>query len=340
MAKAILDDIAKMAGVSKATVSMALNNYPNITAKTREKVVHCARQLGYLPRQRRRMATAQGQAGNSGTIVFVVAGEHSIESNPYYAGIVSGAMQTVQESGSRMVVCNWTIEDMRRLAPPLELTESAAVGAILAGWCEPSATSWLQGTGIPVVMVDPSTQPGNCDCVGPDNYEAVRIAFQHLRQLGHARIAAVVGSLEHVDWRIRRDAFVALAAGDGIAAQAILSENLSQEGIWDKIRAQIPDVTAVLATWDNGALGLLSALHTRGVRCPQDVSVIGIDGIAAGTLSAPPLTTVNTDQRGMGQLAVLRLLTRMAHPESPMAGITTKASLIQRSSCGAIRRRK
>ena len=334
MAKILLKDVAEMAKVSRATASMALNNYENIAPETRDKVVHCARRLGYLPQQqRKRSLRASGQRRETGTIVFIVCGQKTFDTNPYYASIVSGAMHAAKATQQKMVVCHWLPEEMHSLTTPGELAESTVAGAIMTGWCDQTAVDCILQTRVPVVTVDTNIVHPDCDSVGPDNHEAVRLAFGHLRELGHEKIVALLGSLEHVDWQKKRDAFTAMATAESLAGITVSPDGHSPGDMWEDIRTQVPGVTAVLATWDDVAIGLLSALHAKGIHCPEDVSVIGIDGAAAGEFSAPPLTTANTNQRGMGQLAALQLMERIAHPDAPVARIMPKAELIKRASC-------
>lgn len=333
MAKVLLKDVAEMAGVSKASASMALNNYPNISAATRKTVVQCARRLGYHPPRRRRAGTAPGRAAETGTIVVITCGSKEFDTNPYYASIVTGAMSAARNEGRRIVISHWLPEEMQRLKPPAELGESTVAGAMITGWCDPSAVDCLLRTGVSVVMVDTNIVHSECDCVGPDNYAAIRTAVEHLRELGHTRIGALFGSFEHVDWRKKRDAFITILGPDASPASVLVSSDGTGADTWDTLCSRVPGVTAVVATWDHGALELLSELHAKGIRCPDDISVIGIDGIAAGEFSGPPLTTVNTDQKGMGQLAALQLIQRITHPKAPFSSIMPRARLIRRASC-------
>ena len=335
MVKVMLKDVAEQAGVSRATASMALNNYENISPETRERVVLCARRLGYLRQQKRRQSSSPRT--DTGTLVFVMCGDRTFDTNPYYASIASGAMRVAKAARRKMVVCHWLPDEMRSRTAPVELGESTVAGAIVTGWYDPAALECVLRTEVPVVLVDTNVVHPACDWVGPDNHEAVRLAYGHLRELGHRKIVALIGQLEHADWQQKRDAFMAMTAADSLAGVAIPAGGRSLPEMWDEARARVPGVTAVLATWDDAALGLLSLLHARGIRCPEEVSMIGIDDVQAGRSSAPPLTTVNTDQQGMGQLAVLQLLQRIAHPEAPVVRAMPRAELVLRSSCKPLR---
>jgi DNA-binding LacI/PurR family transcriptional regulator len=334
LSKIRLKDVAEMAEVSRTTASMALNNYANISPATRDRVVHCARRLGYVRKQQRsRPLLASGAHKDTGTIAFIVCGHKSFDTNPYYASIISGAMRVAKVAQRKMVVCHWLPEEMDSLKIPDELTESTVTGAIMTGWCSKAAIDGILRAAVPLVTVDTNVVHTDCDSVGPDNHEAVRLAFGHLRALGHEKIVALLGNLKHVDWQKKRDAFVAMAAANAIPCITVSQPGCSSGEAWEEIRAQVPDVTAILATSDGDALGLLSALHAKGIHCPEDISVVGIDGMEAGNFSAPPLTTANTNQNGMGQLALLQLLERIAHPEAPIVRRMPKAELIKRASC-------
>ena len=333
MARVAIKDVAKMAQVSRTTASMALNDYENIAPQTKERVLRCARSLGYLPQHRKRSQARARKAADAGAMVFIVCGRQSFDANPYYGAIVSGAMQVAKEAQRKMVVCHWSPGEMHNMAAPKELSETSVTGAILTGWCDPAALECLRRSGLPVILADTNIFHAECDYVGPDNEAAVRLAFRHLRKLGHERIAALTGSLEHADWRRKQRAFASLATEERLPATTLALPSGGNDALWRAIQAEAPDATAVLATWDDAALSLLSALHASGVRCPADVSVIGIDGAAAGESSGPPLTTVNTNQRGIGELAALQLLTRIAHPHAPIVSLMPRAHLIERASC-------
>ena len=335
MSKVRLQDVAEMADVSRATASMALNNYDNISPETRDRVVHAARRLGYLPQQQKRQRASRdlGKRTETGTIVFAVCGNKSFDTNPYYASIISGAMHALKAAQRKVIVCHWLSEEMASFTLPAELAESTVAGAIMTGWCDEGAVECIRRAEVPVVTVDTNVVHPACDSVGPDNHEAIRRAYRHLRELGHEKIVAVLGNMEHVDWQKKLDAFRAMAAAEGLAAAVVPQEGRPACDLWEDIRVNAPDATAILATWDEAALGLLSVWHARGVRCPEEVSVIGIDGAAAGASSAPPLTTVNTDQKGMGELAALQLMQRIAHPGAPIARIMPRPELVKRASC-------
>ena len=108
MAKPGISQVAELAGVSKTTVSMVLSNYGGISSETSSRVLDCVHQLGYVPKARKQSSRNNRTKPNSASIAFVVCGSSSLDSNPYYLSIASGAMDVVKTSCSEMTLAHWS----------------------------------------------------------------------------------------------------------------------------------------------------------------------------------------------------------------------------------------
>ena len=185
---------------------------------------------------------------------------------------------------------------------------------------DPSSSQFkaLSAAGIPVVLIDPmSGAPEGTVSVGAANWDGGRLAAEHLLSLGHTRIGIVAGGRRYLYSTARVDGFraaaEAAAPGDAVISVA--------HGNWDPGQADAathsllrrdPTITAVFTCSDAMALGVYDALAARGLRVPEDVSVVGFDDMPEAQWARPPLTTVRQPTAEIGAMAVRRLL-EIAH---------------------------
>jgi LacI family transcriptional regulator len=190
----------------------------------------------------------------------------------------------------------------------------------------------LQARGLATVLAGANLIRPDCDYVGPDNYQALRLGYAHLREQGHRSIVAVVGDMGHVDWRQKRDMYVACAVQDGLTPAVVTAAETSDDELWQQLRRNLPGATAILATSDFLAIRVLGLLHRQGLRCPEQISVVGIDNVPSSEYAIPPLTTVDTSLRAIGRLAARCVIDRINHPDLAYATITPRPRLVVRSS--------
>lgn len=308
--RATLEDVAAAVGVSKGTVSKALNGRSDVSADTRERVLAAVAELQYQPSTpsapvRRRRAVA---------VVF------DIPASPYILGVLQGSLAAAGES---------QIDLLTRLAPErsvrtqrsaahtwiAEQKEAGVIGIVGLTLSAPNALiEAAQSANLPFVMVDPvDANHRGLVSVGSSNWAGARTATEHLIGLGHRRIAWIGGpeasdaardrlygyqaaldaaGLEIDPTMIRVDQF-AVAAGAAHARDLLTSP-------------QPP--TAIMAANDEIAVGVLEAAHAIGIRVPENLSVTGFDDTPQSAWTTPPLTTVHQHLEGMGAMAVQTLL--------------------------------
>ena len=288
-------DVAKVANVSAATVSRALSSPDLVAPHTRQRILDTARQLGYLPNAAAR-GLVTGRTGNLGLVV------PDLE-NPYFASVTKGVQESALQGGYSVFVAD-SDEDprterelVRKLAPQVD-------GLILCSARMSDADLAACVGDTPVVLVN--RQLDGLLSIYVDDAEIVRQALEHLYALGHRHVGYAGGPAGSWSDRQRRNgieravpelpgltvaslgAFAPVFGGGQSAADLALAS----------------DATAVLAYNDLMALGILSRLRSRGVRVPEDMSVVGIDDINAATLVSPALTTVQAPLRRVGRTAV------------------------------------
>jgi len=299
-------DVARESGVSISTVSRALAEPERVAPETRDRVVAVATRLGYRPNR----AASGLRAGRTGALGLVVP---DLE-NPYFASVTKGVQARARQKGHAVFVVD-AGED-----PALETELVTGLRAQTDGLvlCSPRAVEadLEAARGAPVVLVNLRLE--GVPSVSSDDVHGVLLAVEHLRALGHRRVAYVGGpERSWSDARRRAGLVAARERYRDVETVAVGSFRPRVEGgraAADLVVAS--GATAVLAYNDLVALGLVSRLRERGVDVPRDLSVIGFDDTFVATLASPPLTTVRTDLARLGARAVDRLVAALG-PRRP-----------------------
>jgi DNA-binding LacI/PurR family transcriptional regulator len=292
--RATIVDVATAAGVSKMTVTRAMNDRPGIKAETRERIKKLAQELDYVP-SRYAKGLAQGARTSLGLAVPGLA-------NPYFPTFVSSVVEQATKRGWQVVISDYGDGSM----DPVFAVEQLApqIDAVI-GWLgnETGASQKVLGSR-PLVLLD-LAHAGAAGEVTFDYAYAARLALDHLRDRGRERIA-YLDYVRDQGLSVRAQAFARRAGELGIPITFINSED-SAVGARTVISSlietgQLPD--ALITFNDVMAIGAIKALAAAGKSVPQDCAVIGMDGIALGELLTPELTTLSIDFKEMGVVAV------------------------------------
>ncbi len=300
-----IKEVARRAGVSLGTVSNVLNRPDMVAESTRQRVVDAIRELGYV----RNDSARQLRAGRSRTVAIVVLDV----SNPFFTDVVRGAESAVEAAGAVVVVCN-SGEDVGRERRHLDLLEEQRVQGVLITPVDgrrDSRVEQLVRRGTPVVLVDRSSGQRDRCSVAVDDVLGGRLAGEHLRGLGHTRVAFVGGPLSIQQVTDRRQGFE--SAVDGCAIDVLVTPNLTVAAgrtagasIADTPQSGRP--TAVFCANDLLALGVLQEMTLRGIRVPRDVAIVGYDDIDFAAAAAVPLSSVRQPREQLGRTAAELLL--------------------------------
>jgi LacI family transcriptional regulator len=334
-----LADIARELGVSKMTVSRAINNHPEINGETRARVLEVARRLNYQPNHH-----ARALATNRSYLFGVVVPDlmHS-----YFAELLRGIESVVRPAGFQIVICN-TEEDAAREVSEVEALRHRMDGLIIASALLPTATQDYRRMikeGAKIVLIDRELADLRCPSVTTDNVKVGQLATQHLIELGHRRIGHLHGTQSTV-------------ATDRLAGyRQTLEKNrlryepkivrecgfLEEQG-YEAMRTWIVSgdfPRAIFAANDPIAIGALRALEENGLRAGQDVALVGAGNIRHGDMLRTPLTTVSWSRAEMGQAAatiLLSLLNDETRPgKSKQRVIITPELIVRQSSQGVAR---
>jgi LacI family transcriptional regulator len=305
--KATIRDIASEAGVSIATVSRVLNGRPDVSPETREAVMTVVRERGFSTNRSAR-ALSGGRTGLVGMATpFLNA--------PYFAAILEGADEALYERDTRIVMCSTHHRHDREVTLLDRLMHGTTDGAILL---LPEETNEeleaLQRKRYPFVVVDPRVPPApGIPSVSAAHSAGALAATRHLLELGHRRIAAITGPPGIVATEDRLSGYRAGLVAAGVAPDSSL-EVVSDFQLDGGARAakQLIDLrdppTAIFAFNDNLAIGVLRAARERGLRVPDDLSVVGFDDVDNAAMVTPALTTVHQPLEEMGRMAVSLLM--------------------------------
>ncbi len=321
-------DVAKLAGVSVATVSRALgdSDYP-VSPQLRQRVREAAQTLGYVPNIMAK-ALRQSNCYDIGVVVPNI-------SNPFYLQAILGISQVLAEEGYHMILCN-TMQRLDLEQKCLrQLTERQVSGIILSSVSDDAQSiSEYSHRGVRFVMLDQKIGGIDCPSINFDTRAGAKAATKHLIAQGHRRIAFAstpVNRWTRIEMRKGyRDALAAAAIpydedliciynGDDpqhyqeqeLAAGSSIARSLIQKGM---------PATAVLCVNDMLAIGLIQTMLKNGIRVPEDISVVGFDDIPMAEAVVPALTTVRYPAEEIGRLAAMVLL-------DPMMNTVTRTPL-------------
>lgn len=298
-------DIARATGLSQSTVSRVLNRTPTvvpIAERTRELVIETARQLGYRPNP-----LARGLRGASTMLLGVIVRDIT---DPFFAGAIEAVTVEAAPLGYNVVLghAHARADEAIALWGVLEARHCDAILLLGDMRDQPRLVEDLAGARVPVVALWHGSRPANVPSVSVDNRAGIRAVLDHLTALGHCRIA-FVGGRQLGDIKEREEAFTEYVARlrepvrEGYLQHG---PNEPAEGVAALGRLlDLPEPpTAVVASTDVLAVGVLHGAHERGLAVPERLSVTGFDDIAVAAFSVPSLTTVRMPVREMVAEAV------------------------------------
>ncbi|MFD4230527.1 LacI family DNA-binding transcriptional regulator [Streptomyces sp. NPDC058545] len=304
--KVTINDVARSAGVSRQTVSRALNDKDEIDGSTKQRVLDAARELGYRPSR-----FARGLVRQDTTTIGLVIPDLL---NPFFTEVAAGALEAARARGWHVVVYD-TADKAEEELGTLQVIASQ-VDAVVGYFSCSEDELELFTRGVPVVLIGREHHTARFSSIRIDGEAGVHAAVAHLVAAGHERI----GMLDHdgrTEPSIRREWFTTAAAAYGIEAGMVVGADQSADGGGAALKTLLtahPDVTAVFTFNDIIAIGVLREARRLGRSVPQDLAVIGFDGLQLGSLVEPPLSSVALDTRKLGALAIdqaARLLTGM-----------------------------
>ena len=345
-------DVAERAGVSLTTVSRYLKGELPLRAETEARVISALDEVGYRRPPARRVGSPSGTRRTIGMIVPEVG-------SAFFGELVDEVVRAAQSFDLAVYVCN-TLENHQRHSEYLGAISRITDGIISTGYLNSEeALRDIVDSGFPVVLLHNSIASDTpLDCVSIDDYSGAYQATSLLLANGHRQIAMVGGlpssdlgkeigqgwhaTFEH-DWRpdLERGWRDALERAGVDSAQQLripgpLTEDFGSTSLSHLFAAhEVP--TGVVAASDRVALGMFDAASKQGRKIPEDLSVVGFDGISTAALVTPRLTTVRVPTEKMARNAVRLLVDRIAHTERSSRLVTVPVALVEGQSVGTPR---
>ncbi len=298
-----------MAGVSTQTVSRVINERPDVSPETRQRVQEIIKELNYQPSALARSLISQ----RSHTLGVVTAGLRYIGPSRTLSGITSAA----EDAGYSLLLKELPSFDTSDITPIFQAFMSRHVDGII--WAVPEIgenRKWINNSAsefeIPLVFLTMEPQE-NIAVVSIDNYLGGRLAMSHLLEQGYRRIGHISGPLDWWEARQRMAAWKDALAEAGLEVK----DTHVVEGNWssasgalavEKLFDQYPDLDAIFVANDQMALGVIQFFWEKGLNIPEDVGIVGFDNMAESAFFHPALTTIQQDQHNVAQLAVAEII--------------------------------
>jgi LacI family transcriptional regulator len=332
---ATITDVARACGVSEATVSYVLNGKRALRPATREKVFRAMRELNYHP-----SAVARGLSGKRvNTFGVLVGAVDTVEAvtNPYTSGLLVGMMSCARREGFNVTLFTAPWIDARRSASAFRDGRTDGILAVAPPFTT-DIVSGLRSLAMPLVVISGASDPEVTD-VDVDNYLGVKLAVEHLRELGHRDIAYLMGNGDLACHKPRRNAFCDAYGGpirEGYLVESTFDGALAYEQT-RQLLAGPAAPTAIVAGNDSIALGVLAAARDMGICVPEQLSVVGFDDAPCATMTHPNLTTVRQPLNAIGETAAKLLIGAMQEPHTPVTSHLLSPELIVRGTTAAPR---
>ena len=328
-----IQEVAKKAKVSVATVSRVLNNNPYVKEETRERVIDAIKELNYSPNLSGRILRR-----NETKIILILL---PTISNSFYSKAVRGIRHVADKNGYLTMICN-TESDIKKEIKYLDLLKhKQADGAIIMS--QESGVDELERLAgeFPIVQCFEYRKSDSISYVSIDNEKAAYEAVSYLIGIGHKRIGLISSNTRYTSAEQREKGYInALSnANINIDEDLIIRGDYGFNSGFDcanKLISLNKSPTAIFAISDMQAIGVIKALKNRGIRIPEDISVVGFDNIAFSAIYDPAVTTVSQPIYRIGIKAMRILISRIKDETYPAQHIIMRHGLVIRESTAEI----
>jgi DNA-binding LacI/PurR family transcriptional regulator len=329
-----LEEVARLAGVSRATVSRVVNNSPRVSPEARAAVDRAISQLRYIPNRAARSLVTR----RTDTVALVVSEpEARVFSDPFLAAMVRGISRAIAVTDLQLVLL--MAHDAREHEKVERyLTQGHADGVMLMSLHgDDSLPRVLTSRGVPVVLSGRPRGGEPVPYVDADNRGGAALAVEYLARIGRSRIAAITGPLDMTAAVDRYDGYAdglaraGMRLRKGLVAHGDFSERSGERAMAALLRRNA-DVDAVFVSSDPMAIGALRALAAAGRRVPDDVAVVGFDDIPSARYAQPPLTTVRQPMEQMARAMAALAVEQIAGGEPGEPRVLCPTTLVRRDS--------
>jgi len=337
-----LYDVARLAGVSTATVSRVVHGHDRVREATRIRVQQTIEELGYVPD-----GAAQSLSRRRKEVIGLVCKEREVDDALenagllYYDQVLRGVEEHIRARDWSLLITFMQADDTGEPVPRLDALSGKVDGILIGEGFVASHYVERLASRVPVVVIAGTPGERATDVVAADNFSGSAAIVTHLiAEHGKRRLFHIDGPADAPDAIERRLALHHVLRGNPQcqligSVHGIFSVRSGEQAAEDMLarhRRELPD--AVVCANDQMAIGVLRAFTAAGVAVPAEVAVVGFDDIYPASLFDPPLTTIHQPTRMLGERACARLLDRIATPALPPAVELLPTELVLRSSCG------
>ncbi|EGR1263157.1 substrate-binding domain-containing protein [Vibrio cholerae] len=328
---ATMKDIARLAGVSTSTVSHVINKSRFVSDEIAERVNNAAQQLNYAP-----SALARSLKMNRTKTIGMLV---TTSTNPFFGEVVKGVERSCYHQGYNLILCNTEGDNQRMKASINTLLQKRVDGLLLM-------CSTLEGErldvfdrypDIPIVVMDWGPILFASDKIQDNSLQGGYMAAKHLIECGHKEIGCITGPLIRHQAQMRYEGYKRALAEAGIAINPdwIVESDFECEGgyqAFEKLyqRGKLP--SALFVSNDMMAMGVIQAASQRGLRVPDELSLIGYDDVHIAKFMTPALTTIHQPKYRLGKAAVDTLLYRLENPDTTAQVVQLEPTLVVRNS--------
>ncbi len=328
-ARATIRDVAKKSNVSLMTVSRVVNQKGNISKATAAKVLKAIRELNYRPN-----ITARSLAAKKSDFIAIIVPDIS---NPFFSEMMKGAEDFARENGYNIFLGDTEGKvELEKEYIDAAINRMADGIVLVAPRLENNLICEINDN-IPLVIVDRSINKNDIPQVYIDNLKGAMSAVEHLINLNHKNIAFLSGPKDVQDSLQREKGYIMALKKHNIPVnpKLMLIGDFSFEGgrdAFEKFFSNYPKPTAIFASNDIMAFGLIQRAHEMNVKVPKDVSIVGFDDILLSSLINPPLTTIRHPMLKMGIKAVELLVNKLNNKLDTKISFILENTLIVRKS--------
>lgn len=333
-----IEQIAKLSGVSRSTVSRVINDDPNVSDKTRGKVWEVVKRLNYHPNAAAR-SLAAGRTRVLGLVIPM--GVSTLFADPYFPLLIQGVSAACNAHDHSVML--WLAEPEYERRTIRQIMHSNLIdGVILASQLndDPVGQALVEGQ-VPFILVGRNPTNDSLHYVDVDNLASTREAVTHLLRLGHRRIATITGPQNMIAGADRRAGYEAALRERGLPVEPelMVDGEFTEAGGYAAMTRLLPHrPDAVFAASDAMAVGAIRAVREAGLCIPEDIALVGFDDMPFAATTTPPLTTVRQPVYQTGAIAAETLIDLIEHPNSQPRRILLPTKLVIRQSCGALAR--
>lgn len=335
-------DVAKLAGVSRSTVSKVINDYPNIPKETKDRVWKVIKESGYVPN-----SSAQRLAGKASKIlgIFIVdldntKDENRVVSSPYFSSLIAALIDKTKQKGYNVLVSEILEKEDFEQCHHLFSSKTISGGIFLGVKINDDELKKLIERNYKIVFIDKRNEKKlslqNINFINPENTKGAAMATQYLIDKGHSKIAHITGDLLKLSSQERLEAFRKTMKKNNLELEEKYIENghYNEEGGYEATKKILKRCkpTAIFSGNDSMAIGAIKAISEKGLRIPEDISIIGFDNVPLAKYSTPSLTTINVSIMDLGEKAVDSLLKIIDGENKEGKSYRIKTNLIERKS--------